>query len=121
MKALTLLLVDDKLMMRRIQSQILQAYGHYVQAEDSGDAAIQTLQQYEFDLVLMDMNMPDMDGLQTTQKLRSLGIITPVIALTGNDSDEARQACQQAGMNGFIHKPIRLQDFHLEAQRVLVG
>ena len=109
--ALNILLVDDDLFLHRIQSALITKFGHDVYAVASGEAAIQCLHHRDFDLVLMDVMMPEMDGLQTTQKLRQLGCQLPIFALTGNDSPEDRQNAKQAGMNGYLTKPIQKSAF----------
>lgn len=118
MEKLDILLVDDKLMMRKIQSEILQSIGHQVEVADSGNAAIEQAQKRPFDVILMDVQMPMMDGLQTTLRLREQGVATPIIALTGNDSAEEQVRCLQAGMNGFIAKPIQLEDFYYHIAKI---
>lgn len=101
------LLVDDNAMMQTIQRTILQKMGHEVESETSGLSAIERLANQSFDCVLMDMQMPEMDGLETTRRIRQAGNQTPIIALTGHDDAETRAVCIQAGMNGFLSKPLK--------------
>jgi two-component system, sensor histidine kinase and response regulator len=77
-----------------------------------GNAALAHLQQQTFDVVLMDVQMPDLDGLQVTQRLRTLPLVKQpwVIALTANVFPEDREACVLAGMNDFLSKPISMGD-----------
>lgn len=102
-----LLLVDDNAMMQKIQSTILQKLGHQVSVVSSGHQALKILSEQTFDCIVMDMQMPEMDGLETTRRIRQIGINTSIIALTGNDDDASKQACRQAGMNGFLTKPLQ--------------
>lgn len=104
------LLVDDNAMMQTIQRAILEKMGHEVVSVTSGLQAIAQLGSDVFDWVLMDMQMPEMDGLETTRRIRKMGNQTPIIALTGNSDDESKQACRQAGMNGFLKKPLKASD-----------
>ena len=82
-----------------------------------GEAALRLLSEDgPFDLVLMDMQMPRMDGLEATRRLRAsekaLGLpAIPVIALTANAGEADRQACRDAGMDDFLSKPFRADDF----------
>lgn len=100
------LLVDDSEVILRLQTHLLTRFGCEVTACDSGAQALRLISQQPFELVVMDMQMPQMDGLQTTQKIRQAGVSVPIVALTGNDTEQDRQACYQAGMNGFLVKPI---------------
>lgn len=102
-----LLLVDDNAMMQKIQSTILQKLGHQTSVVSSGQQALEMLSRQTFDCIVMDMQMPDMDGLETTRRIRQSGNQTPIVALTGNDDNASRQACRQAGMNGFLTKPLQ--------------
>jgi CheY-like chemotaxis protein len=107
---LNLLLVDDDLFLHKIQTALLTKFGHQVEAVSSGEQAMACLARRSFDLVLMDMMMPGMDGLETTRQIRKTGIRTPILALTGNDTPADRQAAREAGMNGYLTKPIRKED-----------
>ncbi len=109
MSLMKILMVDDSPILLKIQTSIVAKLGHEVVGVASGADAIEALKKQPFHLVLMDMQMPCMDGLQTTQAIRSLGIKTPIIALTGNEAPEDKQRCQQQGMNGFLSKPLRTE------------
>jgi two-component system sensor histidine kinase/response regulator len=74
----------------------------------SGAAALEAAAKRRYDLVLMDLQMPEMDGLETTAAIRKLpgyGTV-PILALTANCSDELREVCRQAGMQAFLSKPV---------------
>ncbi len=107
--ALRILLVDDKLSMLKIQQGLLQRFGHQVTAVQSANDALHWLASRPadaVDLVLMDMQMPETDGLQATLNIRAAGIRVPIFALTGNDCDFSRTAAAVAGMNGYLTKPL---------------
>jgi CheY-like chemotaxis protein len=93
--------------------------GHQIQVADNGQIAVDVLAEKAFDLILMDMQMPIMDGLRATRILRERGVKTPIIAMTANAMDEDRELCYVVGMNGFISKPVRMDAFEAEVQRVL--
>ena len=105
------LVVEDEAVNRDVVCQMLSHYGHQVMAVDSGHSALNAVRNEVFDLVMMDCRMDDMDGLETTRRLRAgdagpRGLAIPVIALTAQAFDSDRDACLAAGMNDFVTKPI---------------
>ncbi len=104
------LLADDNEVNREITQELLEAAGLTVVAVADGLLAVEQARAARFDLVLMDMQMPGLDGVGATQVIRSLPgwSAVPVIALTANAFDEDRHACVAAGMNDFIVKPADL-------------
>ncbi len=113
-----ILLVEDNLVIQKIQGSMLEKIGHEVHIAGNGQIALDMLSRLQVDIVLMDMQMPVMDGLTTAKALRAKGVRTPIIAITGNDTVEDRTACLQAGMNGFLAKPIKLDLFANETKRI---
>jgi len=111
-------MVDDSPVLLKIQTSLVSKQGHQVEGVTSGEAAIKQLTANHYDLVLMDVQMPTMDGLQTTQKIRSLNLKTPILALTGNDLPEERAKCLQHGMNGFLAKPLQMAAFEVELKKL---
>lgn len=106
------LVVEDDPTNQMIVCSILQDAGCLTSAVDNGAQALELLSRETFDLVLMDWQMPDMDGLEVTRRLRSgsvgeFGTRVPIVALTANDSGEDRAACFAAGMNDFVNKPVQ--------------
>ena len=101
------LLVEDEPGNREITEALLQAVGLVVDLAADGAAAVSRVASQAYDLVLMDMQMPRMDGLQATRELRQLplGRTLPVIALTANAFAEDRARCLAAGMDDVIAKP----------------
>ena len=88
----------------------------------NGELALNEVQKRSFDLILMDVNMPIMDGIMATQKIRDLGSDQgqiPVLALTANAMLEDKERCLEAGMNGFISKPIKLARLIEELDKIL--
>ena len=87
----------------------------------NGFAAVDACAARSWDLVLMDMQMPGLDGLEATRRIRTLetGVNMPIIALTANVMPEDRLACQHAGMNDFLPKPVRYAELHACLQRWL--
>ena len=119
-----LLLVDDNAANLTIGAKILERLGANVATADGGEAALEQLSGHPYDLVLMDIQMPGIDGLETTRRLRaSAGVNarTPVIALTANVLDGQRQAYAAAGMAGVVAKPIVPVDLLREILNVAAG
>ncbi len=106
------LVVDDVALNRLVVQALLEAADHEVVLAESGHAAIAALTEGSFDLVLMDVQMPEMDGLETTRHIRAAEARrpghdrVPIIALTGEDMEEAVEACMIAGMDGHLSKPV---------------
>jgi signal transduction histidine kinase/ActR/RegA family two-component response regulator len=107
--ALNILVVDDDGINRLVASELLTRDGHRVVAVDSGAAALSHIDKEAFDIVLMDLGMPEMDGLEATRRLRSAGSSLPIIGLTAHVLPEQQQACRDVGMNAVIHKPVQAE------------
>jgi CheY-like chemotaxis protein len=105
---LHILVVEDEPVNRLVVRELLGARGHRVEAVDGGQAALERLEKERFDLVLMDLSMPDMDGLEATRRLRARGWRIPVIGLTAHVLPEQTRACLEAGMDAVIHKPLEV-------------
>ena len=107
---LRLLVVDDNALNRRIASLILTRAGHEAVDAASGGEALSLLGEGRFDLVLMDVQMPEMDGLETTRRIRAIADGTranvPIVAVTANALKGDQERCRRAGMNGYVTKPL---------------
>jgi CheY-like chemotaxis protein/HPt (histidine-containing phosphotransfer) domain-containing protein len=103
-----ILLVEDNELNREVAGELLRDVGVRLDTANNGQMALQRLQEQAYDLVLMDMQMPEMDGLTATRLLRAQTRFAelPVIAMTANAMESDRQACLQAGMNDHLPKPI---------------
>jgi CheY-like chemotaxis protein len=108
--ALKILLVEDNDANRRVVCLMLAELGLQADEAASGLEAVECARHHTYDVILMDVQMPDIDGLEATRRIRSeQREVAPIIlALTANvmESDEAR--CREAGMNGYLSKPLRL-------------
>ena len=108
---LRILLVDDQPINRLLaRNQLKQLGCKHLHEAENGVAALEFLRHADYDVVLMDMQMPEMDGLEATRQLRSLPLtLQPVvIAMTANAFAEDRAACFSAGMNQFLSKPVKI-------------
>ena len=103
-----ILLVEDNAINREVAIELLLGVGLVVESAEHGLEALQRVQKNEYELILMDMQMPVMDGLQATRAIRALPgwQSKPVIAMTANAFEGDRYACEEAGMNDFISKPV---------------
>lgn len=104
-----ILIAEDHPVNRKVVGLMLQRLGHCVTFATDGAQAVELAQQHNFDLILMDLHMPVLDGLQATQRIRALGgsrSQVPIIALTADVLEAAQTHAQAAGMNGFLTKPI---------------
>jgi PAS domain S-box-containing protein len=106
---LKILLVEDVLVNQKIALKILERFGYQADVANNGYEALKALQQQLYDVVFMDIQMPEMDGLETTRRIRAeLSRTTQpqIIAMTAHAREEDRQECLQVGMNDYISKPI---------------
>ncbi len=107
-----ILLVEDDPVAQRIVSHILERAGYQADAVGSGDAAVAVAATRPYDLILMDLQMPGKDGIETTAEIRRLPgyRAVPVIALTAHTGDEFRSFVREQGLQGFLSKPVRADE-----------
>ncbi len=112
-RRLHILLAEDNLVNQKLAVKILERMGHSVSVAANGKRAIEALENGEFDLVLMDVQMPEMDGLEATRLIResekTTGSHVPIMAMTAYAMKEDEARCLEAGMDGYISKPIDTQ------------
>ena len=106
-----ILLADDNTDNRHLISIVLRHMGATVELAEDGQGAIDKAMKNPFDLILMDMRMPGVDGIEATRTLRELGYTGPIVALTANATREDRDRCAEAGSDGFLTKPIVRSEF----------
>ena len=111
---LRVLLAEDGLANQKLAIGLLSKWGHEVTVAANGKEAIEHWQTREFDLILMDLQMPEMDGLTATRRIRDReqqdGTHIPIIAMTAHALKGDRELCMEAGMDGYIAKPVRKND-----------
>ena len=111
------LVVEDELVNQMVCKQVLEKMGIEVGVAENGQQAIETLDEQQFDLVLMDCQMPVLDGYKATEQIRvkeqkhNLPRI-PIIALTAHAMQGDREACIEAGMDDYLSKPFKIPDLH---------
>jgi CheY-like chemotaxis protein len=100
------LLAEDNPINALLARALLEREGCKVDRIASGDEAVSALSRGFYDLILMDLRMPGLNGMEATRALRERGVTTPIVALTADAFDEDRRACLKAGMNDFLAKPL---------------
>lgn len=120
-KAGRILVVDDQIINRLVAEQLLVQQGFNVSTVESGMKALQLLNHSSVDLVLMDLHMPDMDGIETTLLLRNKfnSNELPIVALTADVTEDMHVKCLNAGMNDIVTKPIQIEVLISVLQRLL--
>ncbi|CAM2068873.1 Response regulator [Sulfidibacter corallicola] len=120
-----ILLVEDNPINQIVARDMLENLGHSVALVENGQAALKAFGNHHFDLILMDLQMPEMDGIQTTRAIRELEKEreghTPIVAMTASAMKGDEERCFAAGMDGYVAKPLTLDRFEREVARVLVG
>ncbi|MCL2635397.1 MAG: PAS domain-containing protein [Betaproteobacteria bacterium] len=116
-----ILLVEDEPINREIALTMLEDVGLGVDVAEDGEIAVQLASGRTYDLIIMDVQMPRLDGLEATQRIRRLAgrEHTPIVAMTANAFAEDRQRCLAAGMNDFIAKPFQPESFYTTLLRWL--
>ena len=113
-RPLSLLVVEDNLVNRTLLERMMGKAGHRVHAVEDGSLAVAAMADHSFDAILMDVNMPVMDGLEATRRIRALekasGRHTPIIALTALAIRGDAERCLEAGMDAYLAKPYRRDD-----------
>ena len=120
---LEILLAEDNAINQKLAVRLLEKMGHRVSVVSNGLEVLAALELEDFDLILMDVHMPDLDGLETTKPIREKegkqGRHIPIIALTANALDGDREQCLNAGMDSYVSKPIMIEVLHQEIEIIL--
>jgi two-component system sensor histidine kinase/response regulator len=112
--ALRVLLAEDNAVNRKLAVRILEKHGHRVTVAVNGREAMEALVRDQFDAILMDVQMPEMDGFEATAAIRrserGSGRHIPIVAMTAHAMKGDREQCLQSGMDAYLSKPIRGQE-----------
>jgi two-component system, sensor histidine kinase and response regulator len=113
-RRLRILLAEDNAVNQKIACRVLEKQGYEVTVAADGHQALAALAEAEFDVVLMDVQMPEMDGFETTAAIRALeretGRHLPIIAMTAHAMQGDRERCIAAGMDDYVSKPLKIQE-----------
>jgi PAS domain S-box-containing protein len=122
---LRILLAEDNAVNRELTMRILAKRGHSVAVAVNGRLALEVLETQAFDLILMDVQMPEMDGFEATAAIRrreaSTGTHIPIIAMTAHAMKGDRERCLQAGMDGYISKPVQAEELLKMTESLAIG
>ncbi|MGJ8640210.1 MAG: response regulator [Opitutaceae bacterium] len=113
--SLRILLAEDNKVSQNLASRRLEKMGHTVQVAESGTSVLQLFKEQTFDCIFMDIQMPDMDGFQTTKRIRTIEAETNasavfIVAMTAHAMNGDRERCIKSGMNEYISKPFRVEE-----------
>jgi two-component system, sensor histidine kinase and response regulator len=120
---LHVLLAKDNLVNQKLAARFLERRGYSVIVASNGREALAVIEKQSFDVVLMDIQMPEMDGFETAARIRKneekSGTHLPIIAMTAHAFKEDEQRCLSAGMDGYVTKPIRTSELFATIDRVM--
>jgi CheY-like chemotaxis protein len=105
------LVAEDNRVNQRVICRVLQKHGHSVTVAENGEDAVQRFREQPFDLVLMDLQMPVMGGLEAARRMRGFARSrsTPIFAVTARAEESDKQNCLEAGMNEYLTKPLEVK------------
>lgn len=105
-RTMNILVAEDNPVNQQVISGILRAFDHTVDIAENGIEAVRLYSEHSYDLVFMDIQMPEMDGYQAAEKIRATGSRIPIIAITAHNLEEDRLRCLEYGMDDYLTKPI---------------
>lgn len=110
MKKNQILLVDDEVIFTRNLSKLLAVKGYEVMIANDGKSALRAFGEKIFDVVVLDLKMPGMDGIATLEEIKQLGLFTETLILTGHGSSDTRAKADELGAYAYMNKPCDLDD-----------
>jgi CheY-like chemotaxis protein len=114
---LRILMAEDNPINQKVALSMLKRLGYRADVALNGLEVLQALQKKSYDVVLMDVQMPEMDGLEATRRIRSNGMKTQILAMTAHALNGDREECLHAGMNEYLSKPIRIEELQKALER----
>ena len=117
---LKILLVEDNAVNQKLALRLLAQMGYRADIASNGLEAVQSVERQPYDAILMDVQMPEMDGLEATRAIRNLKTVTQphIIAMTANAMEGDREMCIRAGMNDYVSKPMRVYELVEALERI---
>jgi CheY-like chemotaxis protein len=123
LRSLRILVAEDNRVNQLVVTRMMEKQGHTVTVSASGREAIEALTRDNFDVILMDIHMPELDGLQATRMIRAreqyTGHHIPIIAVTAFAMKGDAEKCLEAGMDAYISKPIRASELFLKINQLV--
>jgi PAS domain S-box-containing protein len=117
-----ILLVEDHPLNQQLALRLIRDFGFTASLASNGRAAIEVLKEERFDVILMDLQMPELDGYEATRVIREkMNLATPIIALTAHSSSGEREKCLELGMTDYMTKPYRSKELYYKITRALGG
>ena len=107
---LSILIAEDNLINQKVAQSIFKNIGYEIDIAKNGKEAVERMEQGKYDVVFMDLLMPEMDGYQATRQIRKSGYTLPIIAMSADENDLTRKAAFEAGMNDYVMKPARVEN-----------
>jgi|GEM_PF-589258 len=122
-RRLDILLAEDNPINRKLAVRLLEKMGHTVTVAENGRQAVSALERHGFDLVLMDVQMPELDGLDATRTIREQEVATgrhvPIVAMTAHAMKGDRERCMEAGMDDYLSKPINAAELFNAIEKLI--
>lgn len=124
-----ILLADDNPINRDLATRLLEKKGHEITPAENGQEAVDLFLKGSFDVILMDLEMPVISGIEAARQIRAkekapsidTPVYTPIIAMTAHDEETEKTACLVVGMDGFVTKPIDIKTLHQTIQEIVEG
>jgi len=120
--SLNILLAEDNIVNQRLAVHMLEKWGHSIEVAGNGKLALEAMLRKSFDVVLMDVQMPEMGGFETTEKIRererATGEHVPIVAMTAHAMKGDREKCLEAGMDDYVSKPISAQQLNAILEKI---
>jgi signal transduction histidine kinase/CheY-like chemotaxis protein len=120
-RSLRILIAEDNAINQKLIRLFIQKLGHSANIVSNGREAVNAAQNNVYDVILMDLQMPELDGISATRELRALGYKIPIIALSATVLAEDRALCLDAGMNDFLPKPLKLEELRAMLDQQVLG
>lgn len=116
-----ILIVDDSVLIRKMLTSFLTIHNHDITTADSGAKCFDLVKDNKYDCILLDLLMPEIDGFMVLEKLKAMGITTPVIIISADIQETSRLKAQNLGACDFLNKPPRPQDLFNAINKVLIS
>jgi CheY-like chemotaxis protein len=109
-KKINILLAEDNIINQRVAQTIFKNLGYEITIAQNGKECVERVKENRFDIIFMDIMMPEKDGLEATSEIRSAGYQLPIVAMTANAREEDKTKAFNSGMNHYLAKPVRIEE-----------